>query len=139
MKKILTIFLASFLAFSCNKSLEKKLDFINPDFEKVEASEDFVQGSEDIPLLVGMERVSDDNLGFDSDSGSIVSAEYTSENDAKSVKNFYIKTLPQMGWEVVKNLESKVVFKRDKENLEIEFPKSDGDLQTVNFFMSSAI
>lgn len=102
------------------------------------ASEEFAQGSEDIPLLVGMEKISGDSLGFDSNSGSIISSSYEVKADFKKVRNFYLETLPQMGWKLVQNGEKSAVFKRDKEKLEIEFIQN-GKMKRVNFFISSAI
>jgi hypothetical protein len=103
-----------------------------------QASRDFVQGSEDIPLLLEMQRVSDDNLGFDSNSGSIISSSYETKIPFKMVKEFYLKTLPPMGWNIMKNFENNVSFKRDKENLNIEFLKEDNK-KIVKFFISSAL
>ena len=57
MKKFLTLVSLSILLFSCTK-LEFPSKQTPPQPEALRASEDFVQGSEDIPLLVGMEKIS---------------------------------------------------------------------------------
>lgn len=140
MKKIFILIAASFLVFSCSDFAKKCLDFVAP--KNVESavivSEEFVQGSEDIPLLVGMEKISDDSVGFDSNSGSIISSSYVSENDKKQIRDFYLKTLPQMGWQIVKNVENESSFKRDREKLEIEFVAENGK-KVVRFFLSSVL
>lgn len=140
MKKIISLICVSFITFSCSESLKKDFDFfgIFSSEEPPQATEEFVQGSEDIPLLTGMGKTSEDTVGFDSSSGSIISSSYASTISHKEVRNFYIKTLPQMGWQIVKNLENKVVFKRERENLEIEFDKENGK-SVVRFFISSAL
>ncbi len=104
----------------------------------VEASTDFVQGSEDIPLLKGMEKIFDESLGFDSPSGSIMSSSYESNMPLENIKKFYGKTLPQMGWNLKKTEPSKLSFKREKENLEIEFIKQDKK-NIIKFFISSSL
>jgi len=144
MKKIFAILLLSIFTFSCEnfsfdkfkKSFEKT---VSPqEEEEVVASEEFAQGSEDVPLIIGMEKISEDSLGFDSSSGSIVSSTYTTKIKEKDVRDFYLKTLPPMGWKIVKNIQEKIVLKRDRENLEIEFAKENGK-NVVRFFISSAL
>ncbi len=103
-----------------------------------EASTDFVQGSEDIPLLNGMEKMFDEGLGFDSSSGSIMSSSYKAEIPLENVKKFYSKTLPQMGWALKKSEPLKLSFEREKENLEIELIKQN-EKNIVKFFISSSL
>ncbi len=146
MKKIIPLIVVTFFTCSCEdfflqkmkKSVENTIDSFSQKDHDVIASEEFAQGSEDIPLLLGMEKVSEDSLGFDSNSGSIVSSTYSSNLDKNEIRNFYIKTLPTMGWKIIKNIETKVMLKRDKESLEIEFLK-EGEKEVVRFFISSAI
>ena len=61
MKKILAAISISFLLFSCanETSNQKSATYYS-------VSEDFVQGSEDIPLIMGMTKILDEGLGFDS-------------------------------------------------------------------------
>ncbi len=96
-----------------------------------------IQGSLDIPLAKGLEIQDDNVINFDSLNGNIISTAYTTKEDLNKIKNFYLRTLPQMGWEVVANefLENSdiVYFKRDNETLEIEFLK-EGDENTIKFF-----
>jgi hypothetical protein len=133
MQKILSLLLISFLTFSCTNTFHNSENFAE---EKV--SSDFVQGSEDVPLLVGMEKISDDSLGFDSPAGSIMASSYETKSDLERIKNFYQKTLPQMGWDLKKSDIAKLKFERDKEKLEIEFVNQNGQ-DLVRFFLSSAL
>ncbi|MSP33466.1 MAG: hypothetical protein EXR06_01010 [Rickettsiales bacterium] len=99
----------------------------------------FVAGSKDIPLAAGLNKVSDEDLDFDSASGSIIAITYKSSDDLQKVKDFYTKTLPQLGWKNLKNNQPKVEllrFKRDKEKLEIEFLNYNGD-DLVKFFVET--
>jgi len=83
-----------------------------------------------------MEKISEESLGFDSASGSIISSSYTTNLTEKQIRNFYLKTLPQMGWDIVKNVEKGSSFKRENENLEIEFLQENNKL-IIRFFISS--
>ncbi len=109
---------------------------INKSSSLNEVSTEFVQGSEDIPLLKDMEKIFDESLGFDSASGSIMSSSYESKTSLENIKKFYGKTLPQMGWNLKKIESSKLLFVREKENLEIELIKKN-EKNIVKFFISS--
>jgi hypothetical protein len=137
MKKILTLIPLTFLIFSCAKTLQNNISQKKEPVE-IRVSEDFIQGSEDIPLLLGMNKIFDDSLGFDSSSGSIMTSSYETQIDLERVKNFYHKTLPQMGWKLVLSDIGKSKFKREKEKLEIDFVNRNGK-NIVRFFLSSAV
>ncbi len=133
MKKIL--FCVLFCVFSCS-FLEK-----NTAPEQYNQME-FVEGSKDIPLAKGLSKNSnDDDLGFDSEGGSVVFISYKNEVGTKEVRDFYLKTLPQMGWEMSKNNDSSnlniIDFVRDNEKLEIEFAKQN-NVDLVKFFVESS-
>lgn len=137
MKKILALIPLTFLIFSCAKTLQNNISQKKEPVE-IRVSEDFIQGSEDIPLLLGMNKIFDDSLGFDSSSGSIMTSSYETQIDLERVKNFYHKTLPQMGWKLVSSDIAKSKFKREKEKLEIDFVNQNGK-NIVRFFLSSAV
>jgi hypothetical protein len=99
----------------------------------------FVAGSKDIPLANGLNKISDDGLDFDSASGSIIAVTYKSSDDLQKMKDFYVKTLPQLGWNSLVNDQPSVNllrFKRDNEKLEIEFLNYNGD-DLVKFFVET--
>jgi len=135
MKKFLILLSLSFLLFSCAKFPSF---FHKAKVNKIKMSEEFVQGSEDIPLLVDMQKIPEESLGFDSDSGSIMTSSYITKNDLENVQDFYLKTLPPMGWKVVKIDDKKTIFRREKEKLEIDFTKHNKK-NIVKFFISSAL
>ena len=105
----------------------------------LKSSNQFVAGSKDIPLAAGLNKISDDGLDFDSASGSIIAITYKSSDDLQKMREFYIKTLPQLGWKSLKNDKPSVNllrFKRDNEKLEIEFLNYNGD-DLVKFFVET--
>ena len=58
--------------------------------------------------------------------------------DFDKIKDFYMQTLPQIGWQVSKNFQDKLSFTREKEKLEINFIK-ENDVDVVRFLISSEI
>ena len=100
-----------------------------------EISHDFVQGSEDIPLLLSMNKIKDEGLGFDSPSGSIMSSSYESTLSISKISKFYQKTLPQMGWSLTESTKETLKFSRENENLEIDL--SSPDKKTMIRFLIS--
>lgn len=147
MKKILLLISSSFLLFSCQDFFWQNspaTKIVNaPELEaeqpqKFKTSAEFVQGSEDIPLLVGMEKIFDDSLGFDSASGSIMSSSYETKESLSTIKEFYLSSLPALGWKVTVNDEGRSSFKRENEKLEIEF-SFEGNRKIVRFFLSSSL
>lgn len=149
MKKFLAVTSLSFLLFSCATKLPVTENpavanvpasggSVDKASAALEVSEDFVQGSEDIPLLVEMEKMFDESLGFDSASGSIMSSSYESKISLEKVGNFYRKTLLQMGWKLVSSDSKKLAFERENEKLEIELLQQNGK-NVVKFFISSVL
>lgn len=125
------LLLTSFFLLSCqHQAIEEKI--------KYDVSEDFVHGSEDIPLLKEMEGVLGSSLGFDTESGSIIHTDYIISGGLEHAREFYIETLPQMGWSLENELIEKIIFQRDSETLEIEFINFNGE-DIVKFFLSSAL
>lgn len=143
MKKIHVLPLLVLLFSSCAvkefNNFKQPESLVNQKNIKMEVSHDFVQGSEDVPLLVGMEKIFEESLGFDSASGSIMSSSYESEINAEKIKSFYQKTLPQMGWKIKKTDSKKLVFKRENENLEIELYSENNKKCVIKFFISSTV
>ncbi len=142
MKKIITIFLAAIFTFSCSENFNFQNPFQTIEDEnleikeEIEISQEFVQGSEDIPLISGMTKSEDSSIGFDSSSGSIISSSYESTKNKKAIAEFYLNSLPQLGWQIINKNENKISFKRDNEELEIEFT-SEQQKEIITFFISS--
>lgn len=141
MKKNLLIILAIFSLCSCIQD-----DVINDPVQPTVinndlTANDFVKGSEDIPLVSNLDLVETGDVDFDSESGSFAVIDYKSSIDLEAIQGFYLKTLPQMGWKLIKNDQIHSIFARDGEKLEIEFIENDAEdgEDTVRFSMSSAL
>ncbi len=139
MKKIFALIFCCFALFSCADTQT----IAAPKNAAVAAelsSNDFVKGSEDIPLIQGLELVESENVDFDSESGSFSSIEYKSPFYLEAVQNFYLRTLPQMGWKLIRNDQTESSFTREGERLKIEFLQKDHNSKSsfVRFYFSSA-
>jgi len=109
--------------FSCAKPV--LIGKINTENE-IFATSKFINASQDIPLINGLEIINDQNLEFDSLSGSFSSSTYQSKFEIAKIKNFYELNLPKLGWKIYKSIDNSSVFTRDNEKLEIEFSQQDG-------------
>ena len=81
------------------------------------ASELFVNGFGDIPIYKDMKNVDDSLILFDKVTGRYVSSEIIGDYKKGDVKDFYIKVLPNLGWERIGD----DLFLRGKETLEIDY------------------
>jgi len=138
MKKNLLIIFATLALFSCiQDDLETPIQ--PPIVSNELTASDFVKGSEDIPLVSNLVLSENNNVDFDSDSGSFAVVDYESPFDLEVVQGFYLRTLPQMGWKLVKNDQKHSRFIRDSEKLEIDFIQSDTEDEDdlVRFSLSS--
>lgn len=80
----------------------------------------FLEGYEDIPVMKGLHQVQNDNLSFGNEETRLVEAVLTgSKVGFKSVKKFYVDTLPQLGWTYQGQRGDSLIFYRDGEALEI--------------------
>ncbi len=139
MKKILPLVFTAFIISACTGKY-----FVSDSKTKIFAqdlkSSEYVKGSEDIPLAANLEQIESNNINFDSASGSIAFIDYKSSVSFELIAEFYLKTLPQMGWKLVKNDPNHLKFVREDENVEIDFivKSSAEENDVVRFFLSSA-
>ena len=84
----------------------------------------FIEGSEDLPLAPMLIPVAEGAVVFDSPSGRIVEAIAYGNTSRNTVTDFYIKTLPELGW---KSLDA-THYHREGERLVIDFFGADGAL-----------
>ncbi len=140
MKKNLLIIFATLALFSCTQD-DLGAMTQPPAISNELTANDFVKGSEDVPLLnnLTLSETNNIDIDFDSDSGSFATVDYRSSIDLEAVQGFYLKTLPQMGWNLVKNDQKHSSFIRDSQKLEIEFIENDveDEEDLVRFSMSS--
>lgn len=147
MKIIISFFLLSIIA-SCS--------YFKINSSKVKVQENFfVEGSRDIPLVVGMNKINEDNIGFDSSVGSISLVIYSFKNNPQDLLEFYVATFNQLGWKFIDKTSDKIYpqkynFKRDKENLSLEINSANPNftdkkidkvtkINTIKFFFSSSL
>ncbi|MBV8650094.1 MAG: hypothetical protein JO255_01425 [Alphaproteobacteria bacterium] len=91
----------------------------------------FVAGTEDIPLMPGLRNEPNTLVVFDKPQGRIVEAEARGKVSRAAVEKFYAASLPELGWKA----DGPDGWRRDDEELHIDFKGRDGDLR-VGFSLS---
>jgi hypothetical protein len=94
-------------------------------------ADEFVAGTEDVPLMPGLVAVAGKGLAFDKPEGRIVEAETRGAVARAKVRDFYDATLPQLGWSAA----GADRWQREGEMLRIDYRGKDGDL-VVDFTLS---
>ena len=85
----------------------------------------FAHGFEDLPNMPELKQVDDHQMKFDTPSGRIIEAVLTGEqSNPKLVKEFYMNSLPQLGWTIKKKGTYNFSFTRDDEELRFTVEKS---------------
>lgn len=97
----------------------------------VALADDFVAGTEDVPLMPGLAPLDGSSLVFDKPQGRIVEAQAAGRVNRSAVRAFYAQTLPQLGWTAT----GANAWRREDEVLRLDFKGHDGDL-TVGFTLS---
>ena len=95
------------------------------------SAEEFVAGTEDVPLMPGLTFIAGSDLVFDKPEGRIVEAQARGALARASVQAFYAASLPQLGWKKI----GVDRWQRDAERLKLDFSGQDGQL-TVGFTIS---
>ena len=87
------------------------------------AKQEYVPGTEDIPVYHGFMAINDNIMAYDSVSGRIIDAVFYSENvPVRNVQEFYDTTLPQLGWSKQKSQ----IYERDGEKLKLNIIERSG-------------
>ena len=81
----------------------------------------------------GLNPLRNRDFVFDTPSGRIIENTVFGRGKREQVNKFYNTTLPELGWQRIREQ----VFKRDGEQLHIEFYGQDGDL-SVRFTLTPA-
>ncbi len=81
----------------------------------------FVAGFEDIPLMEGLKQTESDDIVFGNEETSYREAQLVAvrKKSFKDIQDFYLKTLPQLGWNIQSHEASSLKFSRENEILEI--------------------
>ena len=79
----------------------------------------------DVPLMEGLQEDINQRLVFDKSEGRIVETTAFGSVAINGVWDFYIATLPELGWQNIKSNKNKnsLLFSREGESLEIKFLK----------------
>lgn len=93
----------------------------------------FVPGTEDLPLMPGLQPVAGSAVVFDKPQGRIVESSARGAVTRYAVTRFYAQTLPQLGWQHVAG--TAATWTRGSERLNLDFHGPDGDL-TVGFMIA---
>jgi hypothetical protein len=94
-------------------------------------ADEFVAGTEDVPLMPGLVTVTGKSLAFDKPEGRIVEAEARGPITRAKARDFYNTTLPQLGW----SADGADRWRREGEVLRIVYDGKDGNL-VVGFTLS---
>lgn len=92
---------------------------------------DFLEGTEDVPLMAGLVPVGGSAVSFDSPQGRIVIVYAEGSQGADAVLSFYTATLAQLGWAPV----GRGHWQREGEHLTVEFGRRAART-TVRFKLS---
>ena len=79
---------------------------------------DFLPGTEDIPLMPGMQLSETDDFSFDSPMGQVLTVTATTDQTAKEIYQFYDSALISLGWE----RRSAGAYVRGRDSLKLTFP-----------------
>ena len=101
------------------------------------AQQQYIKGSQDIPLAQGLSLVDDEEIEFDTLLGSFDSASYTSNLSIADISQFYLDNLPKLGWNLEKKLKNQIIFKRENQKLTIKF-YTENQVEMVNFAITTA-
>jgi hypothetical protein len=93
--------------------------------------EQFVAGTEDLPLMPGLRPVPNSDVVFDKPEGRIVEARAEGATTRAKVEAFYAASLPPLGWKPA----GRDVWQRDTERLRLDFTAS-GSRLAVGFTLS---
>ena len=94
----------------------------------------YLQILSDVPLAPGLSMEDDSQVDFDTADGRIAEAIAFGPTELQAVKEFYQESLRALGWAQVSA--KKWLFKRDEEQLELNFKEANGTVE-VHFRLSS--
>lgn len=86
------------------------------------ASQNFFNQIDDLPIAPGMDEVGPASLFFQSSSGRIVVAVARGEGKISTVRAFYEKALPSLGWRFIRA----GIYHRNSEMLKLRIQKTLG-------------
>ena len=97
----------------------------------------YVKGSQDIPLADGLSLIDEEEIEFDTLLGSFDSTSYIANISPAKISQFYLDNLPKLGWNLQKNSSNQLIFNRENQKLTIKFYSENQD-NIVNFSITTA-
>jgi hypothetical protein len=94
-------------------------------------ADEFVAGTEDVPLMPGLKPLPNSSVVFDKPEGRIVEARAEGPTTRAKVEAFYAASLPPLGWRAA----GPDQWRRDAERLRLDFAAAHGKL-AVGFTLS---
>lgn len=94
-------------------------------------ADEFVAGTEDVPLMPGLAPLPNSDIVFDKPEGRIVEARAAGVTTRAKVEAFYAESLPPLGWKPV----GRDQWQRDAERLTLDFAGASGKI-AVGFTLS---
>lgn len=83
-------------------------------------AEKFVEGMDDVPLLEGLNQITQDDVSFGNEETRLLEAYFNAPKlKFTAVEKFYTESLPQLGWIYQGNRENSLLFYREGETLEV--------------------
>jgi hypothetical protein len=87
---------------------------------------DFLKAIEDVPVPAGLTETADPTV-FESEQGRVVRTNASGNADYSSVREFYLKSLPSLGWKREGDAPGgKLVFAREHERLTLSIEPAAG-------------
>ena len=82
----------------------------------------FIAGFEDIPIAKYMTQNTDNDISFNNEETRYIETTLVAKQKQTfdEFKKFYIKTLPQLGWNLKLNSEKTLIFNRQNDILELQ-------------------
>lgn len=129
--KIFSLLGVLFLINSCEFSNHSQIQPINSNTQQL-----FIKGSQDIPLVNGLNLIDDEDIEFDTILGGFESSNYFANIATEIIAKFYLENLPKLGWKLEKNFNNQIIFKRENQKLSIKF-YLENEKEAVNFSLTT--
>jgi hypothetical protein len=102
-----------------------------------QSQQQFIKGSQDIPLIDGLILIDDEDIEFDTILGGFDSSSYLANISTEIISQFYLNNLPKLGWNLQKNSGNQIIFSRENQKLSIKF-YFENEKKMVNFSLTTA-
>jgi len=107
--------------------------------KEINSTGNYVPNIEDIPLPNGFIGDYDNAISYDTPQGRIIESEAVGKSNANSIQNFYINSLPHLGWKKSSSQYHdgiKIIFTRQDERLQIHIQQKQPDTLSLHFSLS---